>query len=123
MPTVLVENVGMSANQAQLIAGFVELMFPVGNTLPALALDKLGRKRTMMVGCSILSACMLSISVVSLGQKGDEGNVMLTHFSASELRKSEDVGGFHCFLLPLHAGLWRHCQCRPVGLGTGDTAP
>lgn len=64
MPTVLVVNVGMSAQQAQLIAGFVELMFPVGNTLPALALDRLGRKRTMMVGCTVLSGCMLCISVV-----------------------------------------------------------
>ncbi|KAK4992361.1 hypothetical protein LTR50_001119 [Elasticomyces elasticus] len=64
MPTVLVVNVGMSATQAQLIAGFVELMFPVGNTLPALALDRLGRKRTMMVGCAILSGCMLCISVL-----------------------------------------------------------
>lgn len=30
MPTVLVENVGMGAGRAQLIAGFVELMFVVG---------------------------------------------------------------------------------------------
>jgi hypothetical protein len=65
MPTVLVVNVGMGAKQAQLIAGFVELMFVVGNTLPALALDRLGRKRTMMVGCGLLSFCMMMISIVS----------------------------------------------------------
>ncbi|OQO04945.1 hypothetical protein B0A48_07963 [Cryoendolithus antarcticus] len=49
MPTVLVVNVGMSPGRAQLIAGFVELMFPIGNTLPALYLDRMGRKRTMMI--------------------------------------------------------------------------
>ncbi|KAK6443192.1 hypothetical protein LTR95_000016 [Oleoguttula sp. CCFEE 5521] len=64
MPTVLVVNVGMSPGRAQLIAGFVELMFPIGNTLPALYLDRMGRKRTMMIGCTILSICMLFISVL-----------------------------------------------------------
>lgn len=64
MPTVLVENVGMSAHRATLIAGFVELMFPIGNTLPALFLDRMGRKPTMMVGSGILSGCMLCISVL-----------------------------------------------------------
>ena len=61
MPTVLVENVGMPASQAQLVAGFVELMFVVGNTLPAFALDRLGRRRIMMTGCALLSFCMMMI--------------------------------------------------------------
>ncbi|KAK4556303.1 hypothetical protein LTR86_006447 [Recurvomyces mirabilis] len=65
MPIVLVENVGTQAHRAQLIAGFVELMFVVGNTLPAFALDKLGRKRVMMTGRGLLSFCMLMISVDS----------------------------------------------------------
>jgi len=64
MPTVLVTNVGMAPARAQLVAGFVELMFVVGNTLPAFYLDRMGRKKTMMVGCGILSGCMLCISVL-----------------------------------------------------------
>ncbi|KAK1817382.1 hypothetical protein LTR12_008249 [Friedmanniomyces endolithicus] len=64
MPTVLVVNVGMTAHRAQLIAGFVILMFPVGNTLPALALDRMGRKMTMMIGCGILSFSMLMITIL-----------------------------------------------------------
>ncbi|KAF2725398.1 general substrate transporter [Polychaeton citri CBS 116435] len=64
MPTVLVENVGMSPAKAILLAGGVELMFPLGNTLPALALDRMGRRRTMMIGSGILSFCMLMISVL-----------------------------------------------------------
>lgn len=70
MPTVLVTNVGMPAHQAQLVAGFVELMFVVGNTLPALYLDRMGRKKTMMIGSGLLSMCMLCISVLlSFGKK------------------------------------------------------
>ncbi|KAJ4290580.1 hypothetical protein N0V90_010797 [Kalmusia sp. IMI 367209] len=57
MPTVLVENVGMTSQRAILIAGFVELMFPVGNTLPALALDKMGRRPTMMLLSIGTEAC------------------------------------------------------------------
>ena len=45
-------------------AQIIELMFVVGNTLPALALDKMGRKRTMMIGCGFLSFCMLMISIL-----------------------------------------------------------
>ena len=65
MPTVLVVNVGMPAKQAQLVAGFVELMFIVGNTLPAFMIDKLGRKKIMMVGCAGCSLCMMLIAIVS----------------------------------------------------------
>lgn len=64
MPTVLVQNVGMASGRATLIAGFVELMFVVGNTLPAFFLDRMGRKKTMMIGCGLLSGCMLCISVL-----------------------------------------------------------
>ena len=64
MPTVLVASVGMTPQRATLIAGFVILMFPVGNTLPALYLDRMGRKKTIMFGCGILSGCMLCITVL-----------------------------------------------------------
>ena len=48
MPSVLVENVGLTPHDAILIAGFIELMFIFGNTVPALALDRMGRRPTMM---------------------------------------------------------------------------
>jgi hypothetical protein len=69
MPTVLVENICMTSQRAILIAGSVELMFPVGNTLPALALDRMGRGPTMLVGCGLLS-CMMMISILlSIGDE------------------------------------------------------
>ena len=64
MPTVLVVNANVPAHRAQLIAGFVELMFIVGNTLPALALDRMGRRKTMMIGCAGISFCMLMITIL-----------------------------------------------------------
>ena len=66
MPTALHENVGLAKSEALLIAGFVELMFPIGNLLPALALDRLGRRKTMMIGAGCLSFCMMMITIVSL---------------------------------------------------------
>ncbi|KAF2093007.1 general substrate transporter, partial [Rhizodiscina lignyota] len=70
MPSVLVENVGLARNTSLLIAGFVELMFIVGNTLPALALDRMGRKMTMLIGAGLLSFCMMMITILlSFGRK------------------------------------------------------
>lgn len=42
----------------------VELMFIVGNTLPALALDRMGRRKTMMIGSACLSFCMMMITIL-----------------------------------------------------------
>ena len=64
MPTVLVESVEVPRNTALLVAGFVQLMFVIGNTLPALALDRIGRKWTMIWGCAALSVCMMMISIL-----------------------------------------------------------
>ncbi|KAK5168223.1 uncharacterized protein LTR77_006792 [Saxophila tyrrhenica] len=64
MPTVLVSNVDVEPNTALLIAGFVQLMFVVGNTLPALALDRMGRKWTMIWGCAALCICMMMIAIL-----------------------------------------------------------
>ena len=80
MPTVLVTNVKMAPHRAQLIAGFVELMFVVGNTLPAFFLDRMGRKNTMMVGCGLLSGCMLCISVLLSFNKPNTSSASIAFF-------------------------------------------
>jgi MFS family permease len=70
MPTVLVKSVGLPARQAQLISGFVELMFIVGNLLPAFALDRMGRRKTMMFGVGGLGLCMMMVSILlSFGKR------------------------------------------------------
>ncbi|KAJ6071030.1 hypothetical protein N7467_012349 [Penicillium canescens] len=63
-PSALVQNVGMSARLAQILAGFINLMFALGSIVPTLALDRMGRRRTMMWGCTGLSISMLMIAVL-----------------------------------------------------------
>jgi MFS family permease len=70
MPTVLVTNVGLEARTAQIIGGCINIMFIVGNTAPALALDRMGRRPTMIYGCAGLGICMMLASILlSFGQK------------------------------------------------------
>ena len=103
MPTVLVTNVGMGATQAQLIAGFIELMFIVGSLLPSLALDRMGRRWTMIWGgkkCQDaifrLRTNPILLSVRSRYQHDDD------HYSP-QLWTEGDFLCRHCVLLPLHA--------------------
>jgi MFS family permease len=45
-------------------------MFPIGNLLPALALDRIGRRWTMIWGCAGLSLCMMFLAaLLSTGEK------------------------------------------------------
>ena len=70
MPTVLVTAIGLEPRTAQIIGGCINIMFIVGNTLPALALDRMGRRPTMMYGCLGLGFCMMLASILlSFGQK------------------------------------------------------
>ena len=80
MPTVLIKNVGLPRHEAQLIAGFVELMFIVGNTAPALALDRMGRRKTMMFGCACLSFCMMMITILLSIGSHDTSSAAISFF-------------------------------------------
>lgn len=64
IPTALVENVGMTAQTAQILGGCINMMFMFGSILPSLALDRMGRRKTMIWGCSGLSICMLMVSAL-----------------------------------------------------------
>lgn len=64
IPSVLVQNVGMTAHMAQILGGCINMMFMFGSILPSLALDRMGRRKTMMAGCFGLSICMLLISAL-----------------------------------------------------------
>ncbi|KAL8417528.1 hypothetical protein RB594_001260 [Gaeumannomyces avenae] len=50
IPSVLEINVGMSVQQSQILGGCINLMFPIGSLLPTLALNRMGRRKTMMAG-------------------------------------------------------------------------
>lgn len=62
--SVLVQNVGLSTRTAQILGGCINMMFMFGSILPSLALDRMGRRKTMMAGCFGLGFCMLFISAL-----------------------------------------------------------
>lgn len=64
IPSVLVQNVGLSAHMAQILGGCIQIMFMVGSFLPALALDRMGRRKTMMWGFVGLGFCMMMVSIL-----------------------------------------------------------
>ncbi|KAL2671312.1 hypothetical protein Neosp_013893 [[Neocosmospora] mangrovei] len=70
MGAVLTDNVGLEHRLAQIIAGCIQLMFPIGSLLPSLALDRMGRRSTMMWGSAGLCVSMLMVSAL-LSQADD----------------------------------------------------
>ncbi|KAH7082009.1 putative transporter [Paraphoma chrysanthemicola] len=64
IPSVLVQNVGMTPHMAQILGGCINMMFMFGSILPSFALDRMGRRKTMMWGCFGLGICMLMISAL-----------------------------------------------------------
>ncbi|KAM0723568.1 hypothetical protein Q7P37_000555 [Cladosporium fusiforme] len=70
LPSALAQFVKLPPSTVLLIAGFIQLMFPIGNLLPALALDRIGRRWTMIWGCAGLSICMMMLAaLLSTGGK------------------------------------------------------
>lgn len=80
LPTALTGSVGLERNTALLIAGFIQLMFPIGNLLPALALDRIGRRWTMIWGCAALSICMMLIAVLLSFDREATSSASITFF-------------------------------------------
>ncbi|PKS11002.1 hypothetical protein jhhlp_002761 [Lomentospora prolificans] len=64
IPSVLVQNVGMTPHLAQILGGCINMMFMFGSIIPTFFLDRMGRRKTMMWGCSGLSICMLLVSAL-----------------------------------------------------------
>ncbi|GAB7344858.1 hypothetical protein MBLNU457_3305t1 [Dothideomycetes sp. NU457] len=64
VPTVLQQNVGLSRNLSLLLGGAIQCMFVIGSFVPALLVDRIGRRLPMMVGSAGLGISMLLISVL-----------------------------------------------------------
>lgn len=64
IPSALVQNVGMSTRTAQVLGGCINMMFMFGSILPSFALDRMGRRKTMMAGCFGLGICMLLVAAL-----------------------------------------------------------
>ncbi|RMJ14719.1 hypothetical protein CDV36_005610 [Fusarium kuroshium] len=83
IPTVLEENVGMTVQRSQIIGGCIQMMFMFGSILPSLALDRMGRRKTMLWGCFGLGTCMLFISALLSQSDGGKTDRGLSFASAS----------------------------------------
>ncbi|RDW67035.1 general substrate transporter-2 [Coleophoma crateriformis] len=64
IPSVLVQNVGMSAQLAQILGGCINMMFMFGSLIPTFFLDRMGRRKTMFWGCAGLGISMMMISIL-----------------------------------------------------------
>ncbi|KAL8371110.1 hypothetical protein RB595_001117 [Gaeumannomyces hyphopodioides] len=85
IPSVLEINVGMSVQQSQILGGCINLMFPIGSLLPTLALDRMGRRKTMMAGSLALGVCMLLISALLSQASQGEGTGRGQAFSSASV--------------------------------------
>ena len=79
IPSVLRQNVGLEPQLSQILGGCINLMFAIGSILPTFALDRMGRRKTMLSGCAGLGFCMLMVSaLLSQAEKGGSGHRFAT---------------------------------------------
>ncbi|KAF2021198.1 general substrate transporter [Aaosphaeria arxii CBS 175.79] len=64
VPSALVLNVGMDPKIAQIVSGCVQVVFMLGSLLPTFAMDKMGRRRTMIFGTFGLGFSMMMIAIL-----------------------------------------------------------
>jgi hypothetical protein len=64
VPTVLQENVGLTRNLSLLLGGVINCMFIIGSFVPALLVDRIGRRKPMMWGSLGLGISMMMISIL-----------------------------------------------------------
>lgn len=84
IPSVLRLNVGMGAQLSQILGGCIQMMFMFGNLLPTFALDRLGRRQTMLWGCAGLGVCMLMVSAL-LSQADGGATARGTNFASASI--------------------------------------
>ncbi|KAI8281636.1 Sugar transporter STL1 [Colletotrichum sp. SAR11_240] len=78
IPSVLVQNIGTATRTAQILGGCINMMFMFGSILPSLALDRMGRRKTMISGCLGLSICMLLVAALLSQVERPNGHVFAT---------------------------------------------
>ncbi|KAJ9143785.1 General substrate transporter [Pleurostoma richardsiae] len=69
--TVLEDNVGLARNTALVAGGCINLAFAVGSLVPGLFLDRIGRRKPMMIGAVGMGFTLMIISIL-LSFKGTD---------------------------------------------------
>ncbi|KAL5333791.1 MFS sugar transporter [Aspergillus crustosus] len=70
-PTILEQNVGLEHTIALAVAGCVQFAFVIGSLVPALGLDKFGRRKPMMFGSLGMAISMMMVAIL-LSFKGTD---------------------------------------------------
>ncbi|KAJ3542020.1 hypothetical protein NM208_g4317 [Fusarium decemcellulare] len=84
IPSVLRLNVGMEAQLSQILGGCIQMMFMFGSLLPTFALDRMGRRKTMIGGCAGLGFCMLMVAAL-LSQADGGATTRGTNFASASV--------------------------------------
>ncbi|KAF5004753.1 hypothetical protein FDECE_8743 [Fusarium decemcellulare] len=84
IPSVLRLNVGMEAQLSQILGGCIQMMFMFGSLLPTFALDRMGRRKTMIWGCAGLGFCMLMVAAL-LSQADGGATTRGTNFASASV--------------------------------------
>ncbi len=71
----------MTPKLALILGGCINMMFMFGSIPPSFYLDRMGRRNTMIWGCSALSVCMLMVA--ALLSQADKPNVGHAYASAA----------------------------------------
>ncbi|KAH7136923.1 general substrate transporter [Dactylonectria estremocensis] len=64
VPSALTLNAGMDPATAQIVSGCVQVVFMLGSLLPTFALDRMGRRTTMITGTFGLGFSMMMIAIL-----------------------------------------------------------
>ncbi|KAI0192281.1 putative Myo-inositol transporter 1 [Xylaria flabelliformis] len=70
--TVLETNVGLSRDQALIGGGGINFAFVIGSLVPALGIDRIGRRKPMIIGAIGMALSLLAISVLLLYKGTDK---------------------------------------------------
>jgi MFS family permease len=84
IPTVLEKNLNMSVQMSQILGGCIQIMFMLGGILPSLALDRMGRRKTLLYGFAGLGFCMLFIAAL-LSQSDGGATKRGTQFASASV--------------------------------------
>lgn len=117
-PTVLEQDVGLERTMALIVSGCIQFCFVVGSIVPAWGLDKLGRRKLMMLGSFGMALSMMMVAIL-LSFHGTAKQAQTSQASIAFLITVQSLP-LHPFIFCqltkgiVHALLW--CQSRSNSL-------
>ncbi|PQE21657.1 sugar transporter protein [Rutstroemia sp. NJR-2017a WRK4] len=79
-PTVLETNVGLSKDTSLVVGGCINLAFAIGSIVPSIGLDKMGRRKPMMIGSFGMGLSMMMIAILLSFEKPGTSEAAIAFF-------------------------------------------